>query len=169
MGIWSKGVRTAIGGLLLAGLLAGCAPVSQEPAAEILWSFEQVPCTVTLAGTEVQGLYSHSLEGVNTFETQQPPSLSGLTVQYRQQEYTIQMAGLTHKRSAGVMDESVFGRLFLALDGACAADLVWEGGQWSGELASGQVVTAETRQDGTLVTLAVPAWQLTVRFSDPEE
>ncbi len=170
MRVWSKRVRAAVGGLLLtAGLLTGCAPASEEPPQEIQWSFQEVACTVTLAETELEGLCSHSLEGVSTFAAQEPDSLSGMTVEYRQETYTIQMAGLTQKRSGGAMEQSVFGRLFSALDGACTAGLTWENGQWSGKLSTGEVVTAETQTDGALLTLTVPAWQFTARFSPGEE
>lgn len=170
MGAWSKRVQTAVVGILLtAGLLTGCETAQIEPAREIEWSFSEMPCIITLAGVEVQGLCSHSLEGVSAFYTQEPETFSDLAVQYRQGEYTVQMAGLTQKRSGGVMDESAFGRLFSALDGASAAELTWEGGQWSGRLSTGEVITAETEEDGTLLTLSVPVWQLTARFSPPEK
>lgn len=170
MGAWSKRVQASVLGLLFtAGLLTGCKTAQVEPVREVDWSFEKIPCKVTLAGVEVQGLCSHSLEGVSAFYTQEPETFSDLTIQYRQGEYTVQMEGLTQKRAGGVMDESTFGRLFSALDGASAAELIWEGGQWSGELSTGEVITAETREDGTLLTLAVPAWQLTARFSSSEE
>ena len=170
MGVWSKRVQTVVLGILLmAGWLTGCGPAQVESAREVEWSFSEIPCTVTLGEVEIQGVCSHSLEGVSAFYTQEPASLSGFTVQYRQGEYTVQMAGLTQKRSDGVIEKSVFGRLFSALDGAAAASLTWEGGQWSGELSTGEVVTVETREDGTLLTLAVPAWQWTARFSPPEK
>lgn len=170
MGVWPKQVRVGIGILLLAiGVLGGCAPETEVSTQEIIWSLNEVPCTITLAETEIQGVCSHSVEGVNTLQVQEPQTLSGLTVQYLQGEYTIQMAGLTQKRSGGVMEHSAFGRLFSALDNAPSSGLVWEGSQWSGTLSTGEVITAETAEDGTLLTLAVPAWQFTARFSSPEE
>lgn len=170
MGTGSKRIRVKIGILLMAiSLLGGCTPTPENSTQEISWNLNEVPCTITLAETEIQGTCSHSVEGVNGFKIQEPQALSGLTVQHLQGEYTIQMAGLTQKRSGGVMEQSAFGRLFSALDGAPSAGLLWEGGQWSGELSTGEVITAETREDGTLLTLAVPAWQFTARFSSPEE
>lgn len=170
MGVWPKRIRVGVGILLLViGVLGGCAPEAEDSTQEIIWSLNEVPCTITLAETELQGLCSHSVEGVNAFQVQEPQILSGLTVQYLQGEYTIQMAGLTQKRSGGVMEQSAFGRLFYALDSAPSSGLVWEGSQWSGTLSTGEVITAETAEDGTLLTLAVPAWQFTARFSTSEE
>ena len=97
-----------------------------------------------------------------------PEEMSGMLVQYRSGTYTVSFQGLTQPEMGSVMDESIFGRLFAALDGGAQADMEWGNQQWSGTLSGGEGITVKTDKTGEISDLQVPVWQLSVSFMQQE-
>lgn len=152
--------------LILCGIFCcGCSAETIPPEPE--WILQKTECSVTLAGVEVRGTCSHTLEGLSSFTVEFPEEMAGMKVQYRQGQYTVQMERLTDTRTGGMMEESVFGRLFAALDSAAQAELTWQNGRWAGALPQGDMLTAESDDAGNPLSLTVPVWQLAVRFAQP--
>ena len=166
MKVWSKGKKSValLAAVILMGALAGCSQVVQPPP-EPVWTLEETPCVAMMSGVEIRGEWSRSLEGIHEFEVEAPKEMAGMQVQSLQGSYTLSLEGLTAERSGKTMENSVFGRLFLAMDGAAAGNLLWENGVWMGRLPGGEGVSIEVDDEGKLLTLSVPVWQLTVRFS----
>ncbi len=166
MKVWSKGKKSValLAAVILMGAFPGCSQVVQPPP-EPVWTLEETPCVAMMSGVEIRGEWRRSLEGIHEFEVEAPKEMAGMQVQSLQGSYTLSLEGLTAERSGKIMENSVFGRLFLAMDGAAAGNLLWENGVWMGRLPGGEGVSIEVDDEGKLLTLSVPVWQLTVRFS----
>ena len=152
--------------ILMAVWLSGCSQSQPEPQPP-QWTVEAECCAV-MEGVEISGTLSHTLEGISSFTVTAPDEMSGMLVQYRSGTYTVSFQGLTQPEMGSVMDESIFGRLFAALDGGAQADMEWGNQQWSGTLSGGEGITVKTDNTGEIRDLQVPVWQLSVSFMQQE-
>lgn len=142
-------------------LLPGCEGSPLQPE-EPQWDI-QADCCAVMEGVEVRGILSRSIEGLGTFTVTFPDEINGMQVQYRGGEYTVTFEGLAE--SVMGMEESVFGKLFSALEQGDRAELSWEDGIWAGTLSQGGRIMVSASEDGTITSLEVPVWQLQIRFA----
>ena len=140
--------------------LTGCAgpqPSPQKP--EMI--LENSACVVSMNGVEVEGRCSRSLEGIASFSVESPQAMAGWEVRREQDSCWVSMEGVSVKRDGGVMEESLFGRLFSTLDSAAYGELTWEEGQWHGALSSGEALCwRRTRPAGRRLWKSLPgSWR----------
>ncbi len=157
-GKWAWGAAAAL--ILLTGC-AGPQPSPQKP--EMI--LENSACVVSMNGVEVEGRCSRSLEGIASFSVESPQAMAGWEVRREQDSCWVSVEGVSVQQDGGVMEESLFGRLFSALDSAAYGELTWEEGQWHGALSSGEALVLETDEAGRPASLEVPTWQLEAQFS----
>ena len=163
MKLWLKRWQAVLLSCILAATGSGC---GQEPSAPVPPEtvLEQQFCQVSMAGTEISGQYSRSLEGQSVFVVETPEEISGMQVHRSETEYTVSVTGLSVKRSGEAMEQSLFGRVFTALD--ALEDSVWNNGSWTASLSDGTSLTARTEETGRITVITVPLWQLTIRFPE---
>ena len=160
---WKKALKIWWSVILMAACLGGCTESQFEPQPP-QWAIE-ANCCAMVSGVEVQGTLCHTIEGISSFTVISPEEIEGMQVQYRNGTYTVSFEGIVQSDMKSVMDESVFGRLFAALDGGAQAQMEWENQQWSGELSKGEGILVKTDEMGEISALEVPVWQLTATFT----
>lgn len=163
MKLWLKRWQAVLLSCILAATGSGC---GQEPSVPVPPEtvLEQQFCQVSMAGTEISGQYSRSLEGQSVFVVETPEEIAGMQVHRSETEYTVTVTGLSVKRSGEAMEQSLFGRVFTALD--ALENSVWNNGSWTASLSDGTDITARTQETGQITVITVPLWQLTIRFPE---